>query len=388
MKKRVLCWVLGALVSVGCSRSAPAPQGEDKSAASAKGVEAKAEATRLAASILTIAHAEVEEYASAKPRPTRSKAEALALANKIAAEARHDPGRFGELARQYSEDPKAAEGGALGAWEKGANSDIEPVLERLAVGAISEPIDSPYGYRILRRDEALPSQRISARHLVVAFTGATRAPASLSRSKEEARARAEALVAKARKDPGEFEALVRAESDAWDRDKGGALGAWTLNSGRYPAAFDRAIFGLNEGAISEPIESEFGYQIFQRITAAPHVELLAAAHILIAFEGAKKAGPSVHRTKEEALALANALADEARKQPERFGHLARERSDDATRERGGDLGSFRRGTKPKAIEEALVALQLGEVGGPVLTEYGYHVLLRREAPTEKNYVLK
>jgi peptidyl-prolyl cis-trans isomerase SurA len=95
----------------------------------------------------------------------------------------------------------------------------------------------------------------------------------------------------------------------------------------------------------------------------------------------------IRRSREEAKEEAERILAEARRDPALFGQLAAARSDDATRKQGGDLGSFRHGAMPQALEEAMAHLKIGEVGGPVLTPYGYHVLLRREAPTDKDYVV-
>lgn len=343
--------------------------------------------TRIAASIITIAHAGVTEYSSRRPKPSRSEAEALELARALVTQARQAPARFEDLARERSEDPIAPDGGNLGTWSVGDRPDLDAAVGALKVGEVSEPIASAYGYRILRRDPPLPDERISARHLVVAWAGAVRASSAVTRAKAEARARAEELAARARKDPASFEALIRAESDGWNKDQGGYLGAWTMNGERFPAAFDRAVYGLAEGAISGPIESQFGYHLFQRLPVQDATSLLSCAHILIAFEGAEKARPAVRRSKEEAREEAERILAEARRDPSRFGQLATAHSDDATRKQGGDLGSFRRGTMPSVFEEAMTRLKIGEVGGPVLTQYGYHVLLRREAPTDKDYVV-
>lgn len=343
---------------------------------------------RIAGLMITIAHADVKEFMSRRARPTRSRAEALALASKIAAEAKQTPARFHDLARTYSEDPFAAGGGELGAWKAGDNADLDGVVARLAAGEISDPIDTEYGYRIVQRAAALPAEPISARQLVVAYAGATRAPAALTRSKAEARARAEELLSRARREPASFEALIKAESDGWDRDRAGAMGTWKLTGGRYPAAFDRAVFALEEGELSGPVESEFGIHIFQRLAVQASAPEISGAHILIAFKGAEKARSTVTRSKEEAEAEATRLAAEARQDPARFGQLALERSDDVTGKRGGDLGAWRAGAMPPAFDEAMTALKIGEIGGPVLTQFGYHVLLRRAAPAEKDYVVR
>lgn len=58
-----------------------------------------------------------------------------------------------------------------------------------------------------------------------------------------------------------------------------------------------------------------------------------------------------------------------------FGALAREHSEDSvTRDDGGDLGFFTRGTLPANVEDVVFALKKGEVRGPLLSERGYHIV--------------
>ena len=60
---------------------------------------------------------------------------------------------------------------------------------------------------------------------------------------------------------------------------------------------------------------------------------------------------------------------------EDFAKLAREFSDDpATRAEGGDLGFFGRDMLPKAIEEMVFAMQIGDIRGPVRADRGFHVI--------------
>jgi parvulin-like peptidyl-prolyl isomerase len=373
----------GASGLTGCKKEQKAPA----EAASSAAPRPAASSPRVAALLITIAHADVKEYVSRRPKPTRSRAEALALSTKLAAEVKQTPARFHELARAHSEDPFAAGGGELGAWKPGENADLDGIVARLAEGEVSDPLDTEYGYRIVQRIAALPEASLAARQLVVAYAGATRAPAALARTPAEARTRAEELLARARREPASFEALIKTDSDGWDRDRAGAMGTWKTNGGRYPAAFDRAIAALKEGELSEPVESEFGVHVFQRLAVPATAPEIAGAHILIAFKGAEKARSTVVRTRAEAEVEATRLAAEVRGDPTRFGQLALERSDDLTGKRGGDLGAWRAGAMPAAFDEAMKALKVGEVGGPVLTQFGYHVLLRRAAPTEKDYVV-
>jgi peptidyl-prolyl cis-trans isomerase SurA len=60
---------------------------------------------------------------------------------------------------------------------------------------------------------------------------------------------------------------------------------------------------------------------------------------------------------------------------EDFAKLAKQYSDDAaTRADGGDLGTFGKDMLPKAIEELVFSMKIGEIRGPVRADRGYHVI--------------
>ena len=84
------------------------------------------------------------------------------------------------------------------------------------------------------------------------------------------------------------------------------------------------------------------------------------------------------RATAEARAAALARADSALAQLRRgadFETLARRFSDDpGTRELGGDLGWFRRGTMVDAFERVAFATPEGGIAGPVETPFGYHII--------------
>ena len=61
-----------------------------------------------------------------------------------------------------------------------------------------------------------------------------------------------------------------------------------------------------------------------------------------------------------------------------FEALAREYSDGPSASRGGDLGSFGRGAMLPSFDEAVFALEVGEISDTVETRFGCHVILRYE----------
>jgi peptidyl-prolyl cis-trans isomerase D len=90
-----------------------------------------------------------------------------------------------------------------------------------------------------------------------------------------------------------------------------------------------------------------------------------ARHILLTIDG-----------DDAAAAEAQALALFARAEAgEDFAALAAEFSDDpGTKTQGGDLGWIGRGLLVGPFEDALFAMQPGEIRGPVKTDFGYHII--------------
>jgi NIMA-interacting peptidyl-prolyl cis-trans isomerase 1 len=86
---------------------------------------------------------------------TRSQAEAKALAEEVAKEAKDPSHTWAELAAKYTDEPGSKEtGGDLGHFGRG---QMVPAFERaafaLAVGQVSDVVETPFGYHVIYRYE-------------------------------------------------------------------------------------------------------------------------------------------------------------------------------------------------------------------------------------------
>jgi peptidyl-prolyl cis-trans isomerase D len=103
---------------------------------------------------------------------------------------------------------------------------------------------------------AAPEQRRASHILIAVNKNAADA------DKAAAKAKAEQLLAQARKNPAEFPKLAKQHSqDPGSAERGGDLGFF--GKGMMVKPFEDAAFGLNQGEISNLVQSDFGYHIIQ-----------------------------------------------------------------------------------------------------------------------------
>ena len=106
------------------------------------------------------------------------------------------------------------------------------------------------------------------------------------------------------------------------------------------------------------------------------LERVSARHILVRFKGSqvpvRPGAPDL--SEAEAKAKAEQLVNRI-KAGEDFAKLARAESDDVgSGGDGGDLGSFTRGRMVPAFEQAAFGQKENEIGVPVRSDFGYHVI--------------
>ena len=190
---------------------------------------------------------------------TRTRGEAQAKAQQLAAKARSGTD-FVQLIRDQSEWPFASRNeGAMGVVTEG-NSELDPAMAstvfKLKVGEISDPVASPLGFYLFRRD---PLMR--ARQILIAYSGVYRSPATRSRAEAEALAARLEADLKAGKDFGEL--AFEYSDDVGTAGRGGDLGGFIESSPMLPQV-RKAVAELKVGETSAPLDTPLGLHIVQR----------------------------------------------------------------------------------------------------------------------------
>lgn len=143
-------------------------------------------------------------------------------------------------------------------------------IARASCSERAQPVTAPAAATPAEVEVVAPStdggrprpREVAARHVLVMHRESTSAPETITRSRAEARARADEVLRRAR--AGErFEDLVREFSDEpGAAARGGALGRF--GHGRMVRDFEDAAFALEINQISEVVETQFGFHVIQR----------------------------------------------------------------------------------------------------------------------------
>ena len=183
-----------------------------------------------------------------------------------------------------------------------------------------------------------------------------------------ARAQAEQIMARVR--AGEdFSALARSLSKAPDAAEGGLFGMRAVD--RYPQLFIDAVRTLEPGAMTT-VRSGAGLHVLRlidkRLAGAPEtsVEQTRVSHILLWPTASMDEQAAIARLQEFRRRI---LAGEAS-----FEALAKEYSQDGSASQGGDLGWSSAGRFVPEFDAAVAALAPKEIGPPLVSRFGVHLI--------------
>ncbi len=214
----------------------------------------------------------------------------------------------------------------------------------------------------------LPPAKLAASHILIMHVGSQRAPAEVTRTKEEAKTLADEVYAKVT-DGLKFEDAAGEFSDGPSGPRGGSLGVFPY--GQMIPAFSAATAKLAVGEVSKPVETQFGYHIIRR----DEIVEAGIRHILFMHEGSERKPADITRTKDEAKAEAEKVLAEIRGGAD-FQEMAKLHSDGPSGPRGGDLGVFGRGKMVPAFDAVAFDLKVDQVSDLVETQFGFHILQR------------
>ena len=165
----------------------------------------------------------------------------------------------------------------------------------------------------------------------------------------------------------DFKQLAVQESDGSNALNGGDLG--TRKANELPELFLKAIEGLEQGDISQPVRSASGFHLLKLASTSSNIEMVTqthARHILIR----TSADISDEDARQTLIELKQRIKD-----GEEFADLANEYSDDpGSKIQGGDLGWASPGTFVPEFERAMGSLTAGQISEPFKSQFGWHIL--------------
>ena len=183
-----------------------------------------------------------------------------------------------------------------------------------------------------------------------------------------AQARAQAVADKARAG-SDFGALAREFSEAPEASAGGLMGLRPAD--RYPDLFVEATKALPVGGVAGPVRSAAGFHVLKvvdktRAGMPTTVTQSHARHILLRTNAQLTETAAAERLTDYRRRVLAGQAD--------FAALAREHSQDASAKQGGDLGWSNPGSYVPEFEEAMNALNTGDISQPLVSRFGVHLI--------------
>jgi len=177
-------------------------------------------------------------------------------------------------------------------------------------------------------------------------------------------------IADRAKGGADFAVLARENSDAPEGRAGGLLGL--RPSDRYPSLFLEATQNLPVGGIVGPVRSPAGFHILkvaERVSGSgvpTQVVQNHARHILLRPTAQIPEAAIIQRLADLKRRVGSGQAT--------FEALAKEYSVDGSAKQGGDLGWANPGQFVPEFEEAIEALQPGQISDPVVSRFGVHLI--------------
>ncbi|TMD59175.1 MAG: hypothetical protein E6I87_10045 [Chloroflexi bacterium] len=163
--------------------------------------------------------------------------------------------------------------------QPGSESDpqVASAIQSLRKSALDELLVGETLMTVARADNAVPSQadidtqlnhdfsELHVRHILVAPDANEK---DTAKADADAKAKAEDAAKQLKADPKNDQLwkdlAAKDSTDTGTKDQGGDLGWVSVQSG-FVKEFEDAMFALKDGEVSDPVKSQFGYHVIQRI---------------------------------------------------------------------------------------------------------------------------
>ncbi|APQ16891.1 peptidylprolyl isomerase [Maribacter hydrothermalis] len=165
--------------------------------------------------------------------------------------------------------------------KKNLPSSVADTLMSLNVGQIYGPYKDGDSYKISKMIGRKSNGSVKASHILLAYTGATRANPEVTRTKEEAEAKAKELLKEAKKSGVVFSELARDNSDGPSAPQGGDLGYF--QRGVMVPKFNDFAFNNDVDAIGL-VETDFGFHVIKIDDKEDVVQIATVSREIVASE--------------------------------------------------------------------------------------------------------
>ena len=169
-------------------------------------------------------------------------------------------GDFADLAVRYSQDRGSKNRGGWMGWIVAGAYPAAFELEAYSLpeGAISDVVESPVGYHILKGGKHRKARgKVQVSHSLKLTQG--KDDAGMAQAKKEI----DSLYNVVKSAPETFNAVASANSEDRGSARQGGMLPW-FGAGEMVAEFDSVAFSLADGEISEPVKTTYGYHIIRR----------------------------------------------------------------------------------------------------------------------------
>ena len=195
--------------------------------------------------------------------------------------------------------------------------------------------------------QPIPKERI--RHILIQpIPGEQDQSAATQEQWDAALAKAQELRTELEKPNADWNELAKQSGDTGSASRGGMLGWFDPASmaTQFVPEFAAAVGALRVGELSEPVKTDFGYHLIQ-----------------------------ITDTRTSAIAQADEIVQKARQNPDSFGDLAKDQSEDASSAtNGGELGWIGHYQVDAARDQAIFSLTtIGQISDPVITSSGIYI---------------